>query len=231
VLAFELGYRVQLPRSAMLDLALFYNRYDTLASRRSEAPELDPDTGLWVRPSIRDDESEAETWGVEIAGLWDVTDSWRLMTSLSYLEASLRTPGPASSASRSLGAFPTYMVFAGSRFSPLDALDLDASLYFVDRLRDLGVSSYVRLDARIAWRPLHWLELSVVGRNLLEAHHAEFFSQGSNIATEPQRDVYFNVTIRTDPSLGRRRSPPRAPHRAEPRSSERWLALARCCSS
>jgi iron complex outermembrane receptor protein len=199
LLAFELGYRVQLPRRAMLDLALFYNRYDTLASSSFGEEETDPDTGLRVLPSIRGDDSEGETWGVEIAGLWDETDSWRLMTSLSYQDTELQTFGAVGSRAELLGVFPTFMAFAGSRFSPLDALDLDASLYYVDRLSDLGVSSYVRLDARIAWRPLRWLELSLVGRNLLEAHHAEFASQGSIIATEPQRDVYVKATIRWDP--------------------------------
>jgi len=197
VLAFELGYRVQLPRSALLDLSVFYNRYDTLASSAVE----DPDFSVVppVRPIIRGDDSEAQTWGVEITGLWDATDSWRLMSSFSYLDCELDVQGGAASAAERLGAFPTFTVFAGSRFSPLDSLDLDASLYYVDRLPGLGVSSYVRLDTRIAWRPLRWLELSLVGRNLLEAHHAELASQGSNIATEPQRDVYFEITIRSDP--------------------------------
>ncbi len=197
LLAFELGYRVQLPLDALLDLALFYNRYDTLAS--SAAGDLDSSVDPPVRPIIRGDDSEARTWGVEIAGLWDVTDSWRLMTSLSYLDGELEAIGGVASAAERFGAFPTFMAFAGSRFSPFDSLDLDASLYYVDRLPGLGVSNSVRLDARIAWRPLRWLELSLVGRNLLEAHHAELASQGSSIATEPQRDVYAKATIRWDP--------------------------------
>ena len=87
------------------------------------------------------------------------------------------------------------------RYGPLtvlDSLDLDASFYYVDRLAALDISSCVRLEGRIAWRPLGWLELSLVGRNLLEASHAEFASHGSKIATKPQRDVYFETTIRTD---------------------------------
>ncbi|MBW2498786.1 MAG: TonB-dependent receptor [Deltaproteobacteria bacterium] len=194
LLAFELGYRVQLPRNALLDMALFYNRYDKLAS---SAPG-DPDFSVSppVLPVIRGSDAEGETWGVELAGLWDVTDSWRLMASFSYLDEELKGPGLPEATGQRLGVFPKFTAFAGSRFSPLDALDLDASLYYVDRLSELDVASYVRLDARIAWRPLRWLELSVVGRNLLEAHHAEFASLGSNIATEPQRDVYFRAAFR-----------------------------------
>jgi len=183
----------------LLDLALFYNRYDTLASSTAGEREPHPDDpDLEILPLIRGNDAEGKTWGVEIAGLWDVTDSWRLMTSLSYLDEKLKGPGLPDATGQRLGVFPTFTVFAGSRYSPLDALDLDASLYYVDRLSELDVSSYVRLDARIAWRPLRWLELSLVGRNLLEAHHAEFTSLSSNIATEPQRDVYFRATFRSN---------------------------------
>jgi len=37
-----------------------------------------------------------------------------------------------------------------------------------------AIPAYVTLDARLAWRPIRNLELSVVGQNLLDSKHPEF---------------------------------------------------------
>jgi len=53
-------------------------------------------------------------------------------------------------------------------------LEFDTALYYVDNLSNQGVSSYVRADARLGWKPLKNLELALVGQNLLDGSHSEF---------------------------------------------------------
>jgi iron complex outermembrane receptor protein len=64
------------------------------------------------------------------------------------------------------------------------AVQLEAALRWVDALTINNgptsgpvagtVPSYFELNARIAWHPIKNLELSVVGENLLHAHHPEY---------------------------------------------------------
>ncbi|MBI2948043.1 MAG: hypothetical protein HYY23_10365 [Verrucomicrobia bacterium] len=59
------------------------------------------------------------------------------------------------------------------------------------------VQANAELDARLAWKPTSNCELSVVGRNLLDAHHQEFspflfFSRN----VEVDRAVYAKVSFR-----------------------------------
>jgi iron complex outermembrane receptor protein len=54
------------------------------------------------------------------------------------------------------------------------------------------VPGYVTFDVRLGWRPRSDLELSVVGQNLPEEHHAEFPGDGPQ--KEVERGVYGKVT-------------------------------------
>lgn len=61
-------------------------------------------------------------------------------------------------------------------------------------LRRGGIPDYLQLDARLGWRPMAGLELSVVGQNLLESAHPEF--TGNLFGRPPidiQRGVYGKV--------------------------------------
>jgi iron complex outermembrane receptor protein len=52
--------------------------------------------------------------------------------------------------------------------------EFDATLRHVAALASPVVPSYFALDARIGWRPVADTSVSLVGRNLLGADHAEF---------------------------------------------------------
>ena len=59
-------------------------------------------------------------------------------------------------------------------------IELDGALRWVDQLiinnsgSPATVPSYFELDARIGWHPTKWLELSLVGQNLLHDQHLEY---------------------------------------------------------
>ena len=82
------------------------------------------------------------------------------------------------------------------------ALEFDTSVYYVDGLPDIvptlrsnNVTQYVRLDLRLGWKPLDWLEVSLVGQNLADARHAEFYDVQQNQSTQVPRSGYAKFTF------------------------------------
>lgn len=65
-----------------------------------------------------------------------------------------------------------------------DTVNLDAALRYVDQIETYGVEDYTALDLRLAWQPAPGMELSVVGRNLLDPTHPEFGSE-TLLPTQP----------------------------------------------
>jgi outer membrane receptor protein involved in Fe transport len=81
-------------------------------------------------------------------------------------------------------------------------LELNGALYFVDNIRPqsaatrVPVSSYIRLDLGLGWRPTKSLEIGVWGQNLLNDRHPEFTSLQSTLRTEIPRSVVGRVSWR-----------------------------------
>ena len=56
--------------------------------------------------------------------------------------------------------------------------------------------AYTELDARIAWKPMEGLELSLTGQNLLHERHPEFIETLLwNQPTEVERSVHAQATL------------------------------------
>ena len=70
-----------------------------------------------------------------------------------------------------------------------------AFLRHVGELPSPIVPAYTELDLRIGWRPVPRLELSLDGRNLLHAHHAEFGFPGP-ARQEVPRSLFGRVACR-----------------------------------
>jgi hypothetical protein len=52
--------------------------------------------------------------------------------------------------------------------------ELDFGVYFVVDLNGQNISDYTRLDARLGWRPMEKLEISLVGQNLQDLNTLSF---------------------------------------------------------
>ena len=80
-------------------------------------------------------------------------------------------------------------------------MSLDAALRWVDALRTNNgqmpgtVPSYFEADTRLAWQAPRGFELSVVGQNLLHAHHLEY-GFPSPTTVQIQRSVYGKIAWR-----------------------------------
>ncbi len=204
MIALELGYRLVPTGSFSLDLAGFMNFYDNLRSSSfgTPTPVFDPLAPPYVRqPMSLANDMDGKGYGVELAAKWRTTDWWQLLAAYAYLHLDLEGEGPLGEQSAALfaGNTPKHEVSLRSQMDLSKDVELDLWLRYVDRLRgmdDPKVDDYLTLDARLGWRPVNSLELSLVGQNLLDARHLEAVSESGTrvVSSEVERSVYAKIT-------------------------------------
>lgn len=186
VRAYELGQRQVLSPQLGYDVALFYNDYSSL--RSSERG------GLALGNLMR-----GHTYGAEVAVRWELVERWRLDATWTWLRMALGLESASDSNPAQLGYIEglaaRHQASLHSVFDVTADFDFDTTLRYVGSLPSLGFPSYTELDLALAWRPRNGLELSLVGRNLLHAHHPEqdFAFSASGMYTETQRSVYARL--------------------------------------
>ena len=191
VIAYELGYRVQLASDFSTSVSAFYNSYDRLRS-------FGPAPGT-THPVFFANNLGGETHGLELSVQYQVRDGWRLRGGYDLLLEHLRVkPGQMDIfGGRNETSDPEHQASFGTSWDLPHNVSFDTNLRWVDTLPTTNgtVPSYFELDARMAWRPNDRLELSLVGQNLLHDHHPEF-----GIAVprreEIQRSVYGKAAWR-----------------------------------
>jgi iron complex outermembrane receptor protein len=205
LLAYEIGYRVEAHPRLTLDFAAFYNDYDHLQSivalpaRVAFSPGASP-TPYLLLPLTYKNNIFGETMGVEVSGTWQPLNAWRLRASYTFLRMQLRTRSAIKSFTEdSEGINPTHQVSLWSDVDLGRRVEWGLGLRHIDNLPSLleQIPSYTELETRIAWRPTRNLELAIVGRNLLHAHHPEF--SPTVITTrnvQVDRAVYGKITLR-----------------------------------
>lgn len=194
VLAYELGYRSQLSRGLSFDTALFYNDYRDLVSNDLGACAFQPALGLIQCPLLTRNRMYGESYGVELATNWHPWDYWRLQTGYTLTHIDLRhRDGFNAFAVRSENSDPQQQVFLRSSLDLPHQVTFDLMFRYVDSSPALGVKAYPTLDARVAWKPVRDVELSVTGRNLTDDMHFEAGNQVGIAATQVQRDVLLGM--------------------------------------
>ena len=199
LMAYELGYRTQATERFSWDIATFYNVYDHLKGSQSLPPEVefDPPPPHLILPSEFTNAAGADTYGVELAANWTLTDRWRLYAQYTLLRMVVYGQAPTTNA----GDSPSHQVYLRSSWNLRENMDFDLMYRYVDALPSLNVPSYMTMDARLAYRPQKNLELAVVGQNLLQTYHYEFgptvelLGSGWEV-TEVPRGVYGTITWR-----------------------------------
>ncbi|MBF0341909.1 MAG: TonB-dependent receptor [Magnetococcales bacterium] len=172
LLAWELGYRIQIKPELSLELAGFYNQYDHLVSTENRPPTFLPPTlnQYYANKAI------ANSYGVESAMEWRVTERWKLIAShawmkmhLEVIDGSTDTTSPGSA-----DDIPRHQWQVRSRLDLPHDLELDGAVFGVGRLSHLKIPAVTRLDLRLGWRARPDLNLSLTGQNLLDDRHPEF---------------------------------------------------------
>ncbi len=198
LIAYELGFRIELTRQCALDVAGFYNDYDKIILPMPGTPgfEVNPPPPHGLVPTLNQNAGPAHTYGVEVSARYNVTDRWHLMAGYTWfnIDTSLNSP--------LLTASPEQQVQLRSTLNLPANLELNGAVYYVDRIQaPLGLGSttlqdYVRLDLGLVWRPTPSWELGVWGQNLTDRRHAEFTSYKTSLMTEIPRSVVGRITWR-----------------------------------
>jgi iron complex outermembrane recepter protein len=183
VIAYELGYRAELSSKVSLSASAFYNDYSEL---RSTAYTPLSTYYIFPYPVLFQNNLEGDTYGLELTANYQLLPWWRLHAGYDLLMENIHAVPGFVDATGALNetADPKNQATLRSSMDLPRAFQLDAALRWVDSLTiDNGptsgavagtVPSYFELNARIAWHPTKRLELSVVGENLLHAHHPEY---------------------------------------------------------
>lgn len=198
LIAYELGYRVKPSDTLSFDIAAFYNRYHKL--RNVSLPQVDPVPDPLPAPHLTGNlqiinNDNAETCGVELATDWAPLDWWRIYAAYTFLEIKMYSSDPAIATASDEGTNPQHQFSLRSRMNLGPDIDFDLWLRYVDDLPAIGIGSYVTLDARLAWRPVKNIELSLVGRNLIHDRRQEFKPELINtLPTEAERSFYGKIS-------------------------------------
>jgi iron complex outermembrane receptor protein len=191
VLAYEIGYRMQLRDNLSIDIAGFFNDYDNLQTAERE------DSVSGLIPIVVDNKMDGETFGLEVSTDWDVTDSWKITAGYTFLQMQLHMDKTSTDAGNDVsieGNSPQNQALLRSYLDLPYNLEFDTSFNYVDHLSTSDIDSYLRLDVRLGWQPTDSLDVSLGVRDLLTDDHLEIFQRsGGVVETEIERSVYASI--------------------------------------
>ncbi len=201
VTAYEFGARYKPQPRISFDTAAFYNHYSNFHTNEPGTPYIESGYGglppHLVQPVYVRNNISGISRGIEI--LMDSAPShfWKLSASYTGMLISIH-PSPNSkdiqSAGDSSGSTPRHQLQIHSNFNLGHKIELDSAAYYVAKLAEGNIPAYTRFDVRAGWKPSTNLELSVGGRNLLQAHHQEF-GASELVQDEPiSRSAYVKAT-------------------------------------
>ncbi|MGV3663779.1 MAG: TonB-dependent receptor plug domain-containing protein [Prosthecobacter sp.] len=188
LIAYELGYRARPLKKVTTDLALFYHDYSQLRS-------VEP-LGAVPGPVIFSNLYEGESYGAELEVNWQPMRWWKLEAGYTLMRVNLRpaTGSQDTSGGTAEGNDPNNILVARSVWDLPANFELDATFRYVGSLPRPQTPAYSTLDLRLGWQARPGVEISLVGRNLLDAKHPEYRSNG--ITREVGRSVYLMFTCR-----------------------------------
>lgn len=187
LLAYELGYRTQVSQRFSAALSTFYNDYDDLRSiEHSNPPAAFP---IYIGNGLK-----GKSYGAELTADYQVLSAWRLHAGYTELRVHLdhkpdsTDTNPGSNESHD----PEQYLLLRSSLDLPHGFQFDTTYRHVSRIENQNVPAYGEMDLRLAWQALNRLELSLVGQNLLHAHHPEFGATTGR--REIERSAYGKIT-------------------------------------
>jgi iron complex outermembrane recepter protein len=195
VLAYELGYRVQLDQQLSASVSSFFNHYNDVRSTT-----ITPATLL---PFFFANGLEGDTYGLEFTSNYQATDTWSLHAGYTLLKEHLHVKPGQIDINDALNetADPQHQFSLRSSLNLPRHTEFDTALRWVDTLHTNNgpvvgtVPSYFELDTHLAWHASDRLEFALVGQNLLHNRHPEYgFPEPSR--PEIERSAYGKFTWR-----------------------------------
>ncbi|WPJ95592.1 TonB-dependent receptor [Coraliomargarita algicola] len=209
----ELGYRHNFESGNEFGASAFFNRYRGLIgqSYRGYSIENAP-ADPYLRIQIQSDNiANADTYGLDLHYTHVLSKHWQATLAYAYLQTDYQQLSTTDSIDPFAATYNYILYSLMSEQSPQHIASILLAGQLNDNWRtDLGLrytSSYgpsdinveqdniLQLDARLTWTPTEQLELSLVGRNLLDSSTAENVLLdyiGDN--SEQKREFYLELT-------------------------------------
>lgn len=195
--SYEFGYRFNMTNQFLFDTAFFYNNYDKL--RTNETINFKPFPPPPTSISQWGNQMDGEVYGLELATHWQVTKTWKLIGTYSYLDMQLhRKPMSNDIDTEQLeNNSPHHQASLRSLWNLSPKLEFDTALYYVDNVSNQNAPHYTRFDIHLGWLPNPTLELNLGIRNTQDNQHHEF-GLGSRITplNEVPRAMYMQLKYR-----------------------------------
>jgi len=200
LLAYEVGYRLQMNRRISIDATGFINSYDHVETNETLPDQIPPQANppYTVTPTQWANNLFGVTYGAEIAATWRVLPRWSLSGTYSWLKLKMRQNAASNDLSTGPsfnGEAPTNQFGARSSLRLCKSVDFNTWSEYVGALPADGVPSYVRLDSNLQWHVGEYARIDVGGQNLLSPHHPEFLVGNGAIATEVRRSFFVRMTF------------------------------------
>lgn len=198
--AYELGFKSRPLPSLTVDIAAFYNVYDRLVTTEAGTAflETNPAPNHIVLPLLFANNMSGEAHGLELSTDWRARDWLRLRGSYTLFELELhRKPGTGRASNEAAeNRDPRHQFSLITSMELGSDVELDTTIRVVDRLSERNIRGYVTADLRLGWKPMKGVELSLVGRNLLQSQHAEARPEFlSTQITEVERSFFGSLKI------------------------------------
>jgi iron complex outermembrane receptor protein len=200
VVGIEGGYRALVQSRLYVDVAVFRNRYadlvdlgpPTSATATTEGVSYNAITFPWINGN------EGTTRGFEVSPDWRPVDWFRLRGSYSRLRIDLRPNGdnlrPVTLVALQ-GSTPRHLITVQSLMTLPGGVQLDPVYRYVSSRRGPDVPSYHEADIRLDVPLNRRLQFSLVGQNLLHAHHIEW-ARDPGPSVGIRRSLYARLTWR-----------------------------------
>jgi iron complex outermembrane recepter protein len=199
LLAYEVGYRIQVATNVSADIATFYNNYTHLRSAEPGVPSLEtnPAPVHLVVPFVASNKMHGGTYGAELFTEYKVIPRWKVAGSYSYLQMDIRKDATSldPTADNPSMSSPRHQFYVRSSLDVFRHLEHDFTVRYVDDLPGLNIPSYYSVDTHFSYGLPQGLELSIGSQNLLNHQHLEFLPDFINTSpTQVKRSIYGSIT-------------------------------------
>jgi len=202
VTAFEFGHRYEPNSHLSFDLALFYNRFTDLRATTISGMDLVFTPVPHVEQQVlATNNLYGSARGADFSVRWQPIPSLKIEGSVAAVRTVLHEYIPGSPPDLSIeglvGSTPKQEYKLRVSWDPRPDWSFDLIGHRFDRLPGPQLQAYTGLDARIAWHPREYLEVDLVGRELLDPSHGELSKNfiGAEVR-ETSRSFFLRLTYR-----------------------------------
>ncbi len=196
---YQVGYKRQVTDNLNFDLTTYFiHRNNAYDDEPAGMPFVEVIQGrpVLVVPYQKDDKTDSESVGAEIAVDYRPVDRVRLAAAYSYMHFTrwLTDGGTDLAVKDDIRRYVPNEVNFRAMFDLSEQVQFNAQFRFVDDIPAIDIPAYTQLDLKLAYRPVRNLELSVVGQNLLRPDTKEYAPEMAHYDQSMiERGVYGQV--------------------------------------